>query len=93
MKKYAVVICFVLIVLLALGSVFIIDAIKKELYPREYEEYVSRYSEEFSVPEPLIYGVILAESGFDREAISSAGAVGTVYSLRSTPMIFDTSTV
>lgn len=46
------------------------------LYPRKYAEVVSRESEEFGLPEELVYAVIRSESGFDHNACSRAGARG-----------------
>lgn len=70
------VIAILLIIVLAISSFIIIPEIKKVLYPREYTELVTKYSEEYNVPEPLIYAVIQCESGFDPNAVSHAGAVG-----------------
>lgn len=45
-------------------------------YPVQYQEYVERYSREFSVDENLCYAVIRTESSFDPRATSSIGARG-----------------
>ncbi len=55
---------------------FIWDKIDRSNYPREYCEYVEKYSAEYGVPEYIIYSTIKVESGFDSSAESSAGAVG-----------------
>lgn len=52
------------------------DHLQKQLYPRHYTEYVTRYGEMYDVPTALIYAVIDTESGFHADAISSVGAVG-----------------
>ena len=56
------------------GILFVIGSnfVEKKLYPREYSEYVEKYSAEFGVPEAVIYAVIKAESDFDPSAVSSA---------------------
>ncbi len=64
------------LVILAVSAVLIVPYIKKDLYPREYSEYVTLYSKEFDVPEPLVYAVIHSESGFEKDAVSSVGAMG-----------------
>lgn len=69
-------ICVLILVLLALLAVFAVGELKEILYPRDFENYVTKYSEVYNVPEPLIYAVILAESDFDPNAESHAGAVG-----------------
>jgi soluble lytic murein transglycosylase len=80
----------VFIVLLALLLVGILlynifePKIDRALYPRHYSEYVSRYAEQYNVPENLIYAVIRTESDFDPNAISSVGAVGLMQMMPST---------
>ncbi len=53
---------------------------KKEIllkkHPIQYQEIVEKYSEEFGVPEPIIFAVIMTESSFIQDAVSSAGAIG-----------------
>ena len=48
----------------------------KLLYPRPYRDLVQREAAEFGLEEELVYGVIKAESGFDEDAQSHAGAHG-----------------
>ncbi len=45
-------------------------------YPKEYTEYVERYSERFGLEESFVYAVINVESGFDESASSHVGATG-----------------
>ncbi|MBE6640499.1 MAG: lytic transglycosylase domain-containing protein [Ruminococcaceae bacterium] len=45
-------------------------------YPCEFSEYVTKYSDEFGVPEGIIYSVIKTESDFKSNARSYADAVG-----------------
>lgn len=52
------------------------DQAMRWLYPRQYSQVVSREAQEFALEEELVYAVIRAESGFDREAHSHAGAKG-----------------
>lgn len=51
-------------------------SIYQALYPRDYRQYVERYSHEYGVDENLVYAVIRIESNFDPEAVSSVGAKG-----------------
>ena len=44
--------------------------------PRKYNEIVEKYTSVFHLDESLVYAVIFCESGFDPDAVSSAGAVG-----------------
>ncbi|MBE6708178.1 MAG: lytic transglycosylase domain-containing protein [Ruminococcaceae bacterium] len=55
---------------------FIWDRIDRSNYPREYNKFVERYSEEYGVPEYIIYSTIKVESNFNSSAESSAGAIG-----------------
>ena len=50
--------------------------IGSKLYPIKYSEYVEKASEEHGVKEELIYAMIHTESHFNKNAVSSAGAVG-----------------
>lgn len=46
------------------------------LYPRAFRDCIDRYAREFSLTPNLMYAVIRAESLYNNEAVSSAGAVG-----------------
>ena len=52
------------------------NRIERNLYPRKFSEQVTAASDEFQVPEDVIYAVILTESGFRQDAVSHAGAKG-----------------
>lgn len=73
-----------LIVCVILGllmfSTNVLDGVKNKalsvFYPQKYSEYVTQYSQEFGVSEPLVYAVMRTESGFREEVESHAGAVG-----------------
>ena len=54
-------------------------AVSDAIYRTEYEEYVEKYSEEFSVDPALVYAVIKTESNFNPRAYSEVGAVGYRY--------------
>ncbi len=58
--------------------------IEKRSYPQSYEDIISAASEEFDVPEHIIYATIKVESDFDADAVSSAGAIGLMQMLPST---------
>ncbi|MBE6692035.1 MAG: lytic transglycosylase domain-containing protein [Ruminococcaceae bacterium] len=75
-KRSRILIGIIALVIFAVAAIKIIPYIKKDLYPREYSEYVTLYSKEYNVPEHLIYAVIHSESGFDKDAVSSVGAMG-----------------
>lgn len=45
-------------------------------YPFEYGDIISKYSEEYNVPESVILSMIKVESSFNPDAVSKAGACG-----------------
>lgn len=66
----------VLLILCILILIVTRDHLQRQLYPRHYVEYVTRYADKYDVPANLIYAVIDTESGFRADVISHAGAVG-----------------
>ncbi|MCI9449304.1 MAG: lytic transglycosylase domain-containing protein [Clostridiales bacterium] len=55
-------------------------------YPQDYSEFVSKYAEEFGIPEHIVYGVIKFESSFKSGNVSDDGGVGL---MSVTPENFD----
>ena len=86
MRKRIIVI--ILIIAIAAGLAFATDGIlnlsNKISHPREYEEYVTKYSKEYGIPEYIIYAVIKTESDFEPSAESSAGARGLMQMMPET---------
>ncbi len=56
------------------GSLFHRAELKK--YPRDFSDLVTKYAEEYGVPEYLVYGVIKYESSFASNAVGEDGGVG-----------------
>ena len=48
----------------------------KFLYPQRYADLVEREAAQFELDPDLVYAIIKTESGFDSQAVSSAGAKG-----------------
>ncbi len=65
----------IIAVIIILISVFA-PKIEKKIYPKNYSEFVERYSKEYNIDETLIYAIIKTESSFDKNAFSNAGAIG-----------------
>ena len=67
-----------LIVLIALGAwaLFGRDRIDFSRYPMTYAPEIRAAAAEFSLDPAYVASVVLAESSFDAEAVSSAGAIG-----------------
>lgn len=58
------------------SSSYMKELFEKTEYPRNYVEFVRKYSYKYGVDENLIFAIIKAESGFDKDAESKAGAIG-----------------
>ena len=56
----------------------------KNMYPKEYSEYVYKYSEENNIDPLLTFAIIKAESNFNPEATSSSNAMGLMQVLETT---------
>ena len=81
-------IVIVLIAVIAILVGFLTDAIwtliEHKQHPTDYNEIITRYSEEYNVPKDIIFAVIKVESDFDPDAESSAGAIGLMQMMPST---------
>ena len=79
-------IIIILALALAVGILvdFVWTSLEKAVYPQKYAEIVSKYADEYKVPEDVVYATIKVESSFDPEAISHAGARGLMQMLPST---------
>ena len=53
-------------------------------HPLLYEEYIEKYSEQYSVPKEIVCAVINTESSFDSSALSEAGALGLMQITKET---------
>ena len=76
MKKGKGTLLIVLLLLLAIIPLLATETVQKQIYPREFSEYVTKYAFEYEVPEAMVYAVIHVESDFDPNAQSHAGAYG-----------------
>ena len=84
-KRSAAIIAIICIALIAGILInFVWTLFEKLSYPRQYSEYVEKYSLEYNIPEALIYATIKVESNFDPNVVSSAGAMGLMQMLPST---------
>ena len=72
-----VTVLIILFVMIILFGVFKLHTrIMEIIYPREYDNFVVLYAQEFQVDENLIYAIIKAESNFNPEAVSGKSAKG-----------------
>lgn len=85
MRKTFIIICILLAsALTAFIYTQVDDIIIQKTHPVEYSEYVSLYSEKYSVPQDIIYAVIKNESSFKSDAVSHKGAIGLMQVTPST---------
>lgn len=54
------------------------------IYPTKYQNFISKFGNEFNINTALIYAVIKTESNFETNAVSRSGAVGLMQLLPST---------
>ena len=67
-------IIFLLIILLVVKLVPYVA--RQKIYPLEYSQYVSEFSEKYGIDKFFIYAIIKTESNFDENAQSEVGARG-----------------
>ena len=72
--------CFSLIIIILIIALLVGIGIKNKdkilafFYPTEYESIISEYCDQYGVDKWLVFALIKAESGFDADAVSAAGA-------------------
>ena len=54
------------------------------LFPKKYENLITKYSDKYNLPKYLVASVINIESSFDEKSVSSVGAVGLMQVLPTT---------
>lgn len=80
MKKLSIIIFACISVL----TVILFVVFNFAVYPKKYKNFVVTYAEKFGVEPALVYAIIKVESNFDKEAMSSAGALGLMQIMPST---------
>lgn len=68
-----------LLILAAILIIIVVNTVKlcvQTAYPRQYMKLVEENAEELEIDKALLYAVIKTESGFDKNAVSSVGAMG-----------------
>ena len=68
-----------LLILSVILIIIIVNAVKlgvQTIYPRQYVKLVEENAAAFELDESLLYALIKTESGFDKKAVSSVGAMG-----------------
>lgn len=85
LKRILIIIIILIIIFALLFKVFRVqDIVLKKIYPKEYAEYVYKYSEEYEVDPLLIFAIIKAESNFNPNVVSSSNAIGLMQLMDAT---------
>lgn len=66
------------------GALVAVPRVLKSLYPVRYDDFVEIYADEYELEKSFVYAVIKCESGFDKNAVSSADARGLMQMLPAT---------
>ena len=75
---------FIILILLIFQWNNLSETIQKQIYPKKYEQYVDKYSQECDVDNLLIYSIIKVESNFNEKANSHAEAIGLMQLMENT---------
>lgn len=84
MTKKITLIIFIILILLIFQWNNLSETIQKQIYPKKYEQYVDKYSQECDVDNLLIYSIIKVESNFNEKANSHAEAIGLMQLMENT---------
>jgi len=74
-------ICWIL-VLISIIALFLLSFYK--IFPIKYKDTIVEYTKQYNLQPELVSSLIFAESGYDKDAKSSAGAIGLMQVLPST---------
>ena len=84
MAKKITLIIFIILIFLIFQWNNLSETIQKQIYPKKYEQYVDKYSQECDVDNLLIYSIIKVESNFNEKANSHAEAIGLMQLMENT---------
>lgn len=83
-KKLIIIVAIVLTIIILFGVIKVQNIILKQIYKTEYSEYVYKYSEENGLDPFLTFAIIKAESNFNKNVVSTSGAVGLMQLMENT---------
>lgn len=75
---------FILFFSVMFVCVLIVVFFKLVVFPNKYNDFVEIYSRRYGIEEELVFAIIKTESGFDKRAVSSSGALGLMQIVPST---------
>ena len=83
-KIKLIILILVISIIIGLFSDILLTCIEKLIYQENYYDLVMKYSSKYRVPPELVFAVINVESNYDKNAVSSAGAIGLMQIMPST---------
>lgn len=81
MKKFKILLCFFIVLVLVLLVCFLFLYLR---FPKKFNHEILKYSTKYNLEIELVQSVIKVESGYDKNAKSSQGALGLMQILPST---------
>ena len=84
MKKFKIIVAVLCIFLIIFAMFWFRKTILKKIYVVKYDEYVSKYSNQYDIDKYLILAIIKAESNFNENAVSKKGAKGLMQLMDTT---------
>lgn len=76
-KRFSIFIkIIILAVLVFLIAKLVPEVTKNEIYPLEYDGFVTKFSKEYNIDKNFVFAIIKIESNFDEKAQSEVGARG-----------------
>ena len=85
MKKIKKLILFLLVIALVFLIFFNVkDFVLKNIYPKQYNEFVEQYAKEYKLNSNIVYAIIKNESNFDKDISSNKGAIGLMQIMQET---------
>lgn len=82
LKKFIILILVLVILLVSILKIY--SLILKRLYPKDFSEYVYKYSEKYDVDSNWIFALIKTESNFKKDSVSGSGAIGLMQLMEKT---------
>lgn len=80
-KKWLIPVIIIIILFKVFG---IYERTLKIIYPTTYSEYVEKNAQKYNIEKEWIYALIKAESNFNKNSISSSGAIGLMQLMENT---------
>lgn len=84
LKKIKIIVAVLCIFLIIFAMFWFRKPILKKIYVVKYDEYVSKYSNQYDIDKYLILAIIKAESNFNENAVSKKGAKGLMQLMDTT---------